>query len=47
MLTGNMGRRGRQADGMNQERRGNAQRRARQNSDWGSGFGSIDSDDNQ
>ena len=47
MLTGNMGMRGRQGDGMNQERRGNAQRRARQNSDWGSGFGSIDSDDNQ
>ena len=47
MLTSNMGMRGRQGDGMNQERRGNAQRRARQNSDWGSGFGSIDSDDNQ
>ena len=46
MLTSNMGMRGRQGDAQ-QQRSNNAQRRARQNSDWGSGFGSIDSDDNQ
>ena len=46
MLTSNMGMRGRQGDAQ-QQRSNNAQRRARQNSDWGSGFGNIDSDDNQ
>lgn len=50
MFTSNMGMgmRGRQGNAQ-QQRSNNAQRRARQNSDWGSGFGNIDSDsdDNQ
>lgn len=41
LLTSGMGMRGRSSDAQ-QERRENTQRRTRQNSDWGSGFGNDD-----